>query len=60
MSSSFLDWLLLLLLLSRLSHVQLCNPMDCNLPDSIRGVFQARVLERVASAFSTSTGYQCL
>ena len=31
----------------------LCNPMDCSLPgSSIRGIFQARVLEWVAIAFS--------
>ena len=33
----------------------LCNPMDCNLPgSSIHGIFQARVLEWVAIAFSSS------
>ena len=32
----------------------LCNPMDCSLPgSSAHGVFQARVLEWVAIAFST-------
>ena len=31
----------------------LCDPMDCSLPgSSIHGVFQARVLERGATAFS--------
>ena len=31
----------------------LCNPMDCSLPDSsVHGIFQARVLEWVAFAFS--------
>ena len=31
----------------------LCDPMDCSLPgSSVHGIFQARVLERVASAFS--------
>ena len=36
-----------------LSHVRLCNPMDCNLPGfSVRGIFQARVLEWVAISFS--------
>ena len=30
----------------------LCNPMDCSLPgSSIHGIFQARVLERVAISF---------
>ena len=33
----------------------LCDPMDCNLPDSsIHGIFQARVLEWGAIAFSVS------
>ena len=32
----------------------LCNPMDCSLPDSsVHGIFQARVLQWVASAFSS-------
>ena len=36
-----------------LSHVQLCNPVDCSLPgSSIYGIFQARVLEWVAISFS--------
>ena len=31
----------------------LCNPMDCSLPgSSVHGIFQARVLERVAISFS--------
>ena len=31
----------------------LCDPMDCSLPDSsVHGIFQARVLEWVAIAFS--------
>ena len=31
----------------------LCNPMDCSLPgSSVHGIFQARVLEWVATAFS--------
>ena len=43
---------LLLLLLSRFSRVQLCDPMDCSLPgSSIHGIFQARVLEWGAIAF---------
>ena len=33
----------------------LCDPMDCSLPgSSIHGIFQARVLEWVAVAFSSS------
>ena len=36
-----------------LSRVQLCDPMGCNPPgSSIRGIFQARVLEWGAIAFS--------
>ena len=31
------------------SGLALCDPMDCNLPgSSIRGILQARILERVA------------
>ena len=31
----------------------LCNPVDCSLPgSSVHGIFQARVLEQVAIAFS--------
>ena len=31
----------------------LCDPTDCSLPgSSIRGIFQARILERVATSFS--------
>ena len=31
----------------------ICNPMDCSLPGfSIHGIFQARILERVAISFS--------
>ena len=33
----------------------LCDPMDCSLPcSSIHGIFQARVLERVAISFSNA------
>ena len=36
-----------------LSHVRLCNPMDCSLPgSSIHRIFQARILEWVAISFS--------
>ena len=31
----------------------LCNPMDCSPPDSsVHGIFQARILEKVAISFS--------
>ena len=36
-----------------LSHVRLCDPMDCSLPGfSVHGIFQARVLEWVVISFS--------
>ena len=36
-----------------LSHVRLCDPMDCSLPGfSIHGIFQARVPEWVSFSFS--------
>ena len=45
--------LLLLLLLSRFSHVQLCDPIDGSPPGSaIPGILQARTLEWAAIAFS--------
>ena len=35
------------------SCLTLRDPMDCSLPgSSVRGIFQARILERVAIAFS--------
>ena len=41
-----------------LSHVRLCDPMDCSLPGSfINGIFQARVLEWGAIAFSGLLSY---
>ena len=43
----------LLLLLSRFSSVQLCDPIDGSPPGpSVHGIFQARVLEWGAIAFS--------
>ena len=36
-----------------LSHVQLCNPMDCSpLGSSVHGIFQARILEWIAISYS--------
>ena len=33
-------------------QLALCNPMDCNLPDSpVHGIFQARILEWTAIPF---------
>ena len=47
--------LLLLLLLSRFSHVRLCDPIDGSLPGSpIPGILQARTLEWVAISFSNA------
>ena len=40
------------------SCLTLSNPMDCSLPgSSIHGIFQARVLEWGATAFSTQSSY---
>ena len=34
----------------------LCDPMDCSLPGSfVQGIFQARVLDRVAISFSSGS-----
>ena len=42
------------------SYPTLSNPMDCSLPgSSIHGIFQARVLEWAATAFSAQ-GRQCV
>ena len=39
------------------SHLTLCDPMDCSLPgSSVHGIFQARVLEWGAIAFSEEAG----
>ena len=36
-----------------LNHVQLCDPMGCSPPDfSVHGIFQARILEWVATSYS--------
>ena len=36
-----------------LSRVQLCDPIDCSPPgSSVHGIFQARILERVAISYS--------
>ena len=48
-------WLLLLLLLSRFSHVWLCDPIDGSPSGSpVPGTVQARTLEWVAISFSNS------
>ena len=47
--------LLLLLLLSRFSHVRLCNPRDGSPPGSpVPGILQVRTLEWVAISFSNA------
>ena len=51
--------LLLLLLLSHFSRPTLGDPMDCSPPgSSIHGIFQARVLEWGAIAFSDAGAYE--
>ena len=43
------------------SCLTLHSPMDCGLPgSSVHGIFQVRVLEWGAIAFSTNTVYQCI
>jgi len=38
------------------SYLTLCDPMDCSLPgSSVHGIFQARVLEWGAIAFSSAS-----
>ena len=51
--------MLLLLLLSHFSHVQLfCDPVACSLPgSSVHGISQARILERVAISFSRGSSW---
>ena len=45
-------------LVTSLSRVRLCNPMDCRPPDSsVHGIFQARIPEWVAISFSKETYY---
>ena len=52
---------LLLLLLSRFSRVQLCDPMDCSLPGSaVPGILQARTMEWLAIAFSVNNNWSGL
>ena len=58
-SADLRQQLLLLLLRSLQSCRTLCNSMDCSLPgSSIHGIFQARVLEWVATAFSQKIVYK--
>ena len=53
MDSYFKLFSLLKVKVKSLSHVRLCDPMDCSLPgSSVHGIFQARVLEWVAISFS--------
>ena len=40
------------------SYLTLCDPMDCNPPDSsVHGILQARILERVAIFFSRGSSW---
>ena len=51
----FFTELLLLLLLSRVSRVRLCDSIDGSLPGSpVPGILQARTLECVAISFSNA------
>ena len=44
-----------------LSHVRLCNPMDCSPPgSSVHEVFQARILEWVATSYSQGSNQHLL
>ena len=46
-------WHVCACMLSRFSHVWLCDPMDCSLPgSSVHGILQARILEWVATPSS--------
>ena len=41
-----------------LSHVRLCDPMDCSPPgSSVQGISQARILEWVAISFSKEVNF---
>ena len=41
-----------------LSHVRLCDPMNCSLPgSSVHGIIQARVLEWIAISFSRGSSW---
>ena len=52
-TSLVIQWLLLLLLLSRFSHVR--DPIDSSPPGSpVPGILQARTLEWVAISFSNA------
>jgi len=55
LSTTGVPVILLLLLLSRFSHVRLCDPIDGSPPgSSVPGILQARTLEWVAIAFSNA------
>ena len=41
-----------------LSHVQLCNPVDCSLPSScVHGILKSAILEWVATAYSRGSSW---
>ena len=51
--ASYHSWLPLEVKWKWLSHAQLCDPMNCNLPgSSVHGILQARILQWVSVPFS--------
>ena len=47
-----------LAIVQSLSHVRLCDPMDCSLPgSSVHGILQTRILEWVAVSFSRGSSW---
>ena len=51
-------WVLKALVLVAQSCLTLCNPMDCSPPGSpLHGILQARILERIATAFSRGSSW---
>ena len=53
MQKRLFPWTMLMCAKSLQSCPILCDPVDCNLPDSsVHGILQARILEQVAMPFS--------
>ena len=47
------SYVLVVVVILSLSHVRLCDLMDCSMPgSSVHGIFQARILQWVAMSFS--------
>ena len=60
MDSYFKLFSLLKVKVKSLSHVRLCDPMDCSLPgSSVHGISQARVLEWVANYKAINKSMKC-